>query len=602
MHLFYLYFSNYPYLYGALTDEEINEILSKFKPNLSQNDLYKIDILTYNLLINITDNLASKVDNGLSILNDELELKILQRLLIEAHCSNEILYKGYNISKLNEYYQVKNYIRDIDFCLGKAILDIIINTCNNYPLKNEIYYLYLNKEKRFYFYKSYAVQAKKQNDNKIENEQVKAINKSIKYNDTIVLGNEKYHSLIKKMNLPCENIYYLNESKFSKFFIVPKKKKKFNKCNYFIIMNDKNGNEYIETIRYISNVFGIKIATIIYIQNKNIKINKKILQNPFIHTILTYSEKDILNYYYDNFNRLKELNITYFDENEALSTKYLKINYEFPKLSETKIIKEYDNGWDMIRNLNTNIFNICNVNKIFGYIDTAYFTKEMFKVYKENNCLDLFLNYYAIYLSSEYLVEQNTSLVCLVKMFLYAYTLEEKNGKSFYLLMNNDFRSGNPEKIGRYLPMINIIYKLLKKNHLKSYSGDVYRATWFKDELINEIKPGKKMLNASLWSSSKKLSVATKFLFAYKKNILLHTKVKEGNNIDIHLEKLSQFPDEEEILLLPFCFFEVKSFTKVKKNNLEYYDLELIYCEEENKNNKLKNIKSEDVTLNFIMK
>ena len=110
------------------------------------------------------------------------------------------------------------------------------------------------------------------------------------------------------------------------------------------------------------------------------------------------------------------------------------------------------------------------------------------------------------------------------------------------------------------------------------------------------------MLNASLWSSSKKLSVAKKFLFKYKKNVLLHTNIKKGNNVDIHLEKLSAYPKEEEILFLPYCVFEIKKFKKMEENGVEYYDLELIYCEEENKNNKLKNIKSEDVTLNIIMK
>ena len=98
------------------------------------------------------------------------------------------------------------------------------------------------------------------------------------------------------------------------------------------------------------------------------------------------------------------------------------------------------------------------------------------------------------------------------------------------------------------------------------------------------------MLNTSLWSSSKKLNVAKQFLFRYTKNILLHTIVKEGSNIDIHLEKISQYPSEEEILILPFCFFEIKSFVKVKENNLEYYILELIFCEEENEINKIDNV------------
>ena len=66
------------------------------------------------------------------------------------------------------------------------------------------------------------------------------------------------------------------------------------------------------------------------------------------------------------------------------------------------------------------------------------------------------------------------------------------------------------------------------------------------------------------------------------------------------MENLSQYPGEEEILFLPYCVFEVNSFKKVKENNLEYYDLELIYCEEENKKNKLGNIKVKDISMFFI--
>ena len=86
-------------------------------------------------------------------------------------------------------------------------------------------------------------------------------------------------------------------------------------------------------------------------------------------------------------------------------------------------------------------------------------------------------------------------------------------------------------------------------------------------------------------------------MFKYKKNILLRTKVKEGCNIDIHLEKLSQYPSEEEILILPFCYFEIKGFKKIKEKDLEYYDLELIYCEEENKNNKIGDIKKHEIKI-----
>ena len=32
----------------------------------------------------------------------------------------------------------------------------------------------------------------------------------------------------------------------------------------------------------------------------------------------------------------------------------------------------------------------------------------MYKVYKENNCLDLFIKYYGNYFAGDYLIEQNT--------------------------------------------------------------------------------------------------------------------------------------------------------------------------------------------------
>ena len=595
LHILYLYFANYPYLYQVLTDEEIDSVLSKFNPDLNENDILKIEIIAINLIMKYADNLATKVKEGKSILNEILDLKILQRFLIEFYCSIEIKYKEYDISQIKEYYQVKNFLRGIDFCLGISLVDIITFYSNNYPFEKRIRNLYNNKDQRIYFCKTYSIHNLKMNDNINEDEQLKIYNKSIKYKDTLVLGDKNFHYLVSKINLPCENIIYLNEEEFSYFFQVPQKiKNKYNKTKYFIIADEKIGFKYIETIIYISNVYAINFAIIIYIQNRNVKINKQILVKPLFPTIITYNEKDILNYYADN-NNLKEINIKCRDEIEIFEKMLLLKDYHFPKIEETKIIKEEDNGWDMITNLNEEIFNLTSVWSLYGYIDLCKYNRDMYRVYEENNCLDLFINYYGNYFGGEYLVEQHPTLVSVIKMFLYAYTLQEKDGKSIYSLMNNDLRSGDSEKICRYLPVIRNIYKLLNKKYLKSYNGDIYRAAFFKDKLIDEIKPGKKMLNSSLWSSSKKLCVAKKFLHKFKKNILLHTKVKEGNNIDIHLEKISQFPREEEILLLPFCVFEVKSFEKVKENNLEYYNLELVYCEEENKSNKIENVKVENM-------
>ena len=78
------------------------------------------------------------------------------------------------------------------------------------------------------------------------------------------------------MNLPCKNIYYLNENEISNFFKKPKKiNNKYNICKYFLIANEKFGIKFLETIKYICNVFALKIVNITYIQDKNAKIDKK---------------------------------------------------------------------------------------------------------------------------------------------------------------------------------------------------------------------------------------------------------------------------------------------------------------------------------------
>ena len=66
LHLLYLYFSNYPYIYGILSDEEINQILSTFKSNINKKELESNIMSGFNSLITIVDALVFKVDKGIS--------------------------------------------------------------------------------------------------------------------------------------------------------------------------------------------------------------------------------------------------------------------------------------------------------------------------------------------------------------------------------------------------------------------------------------------------------------------------------------------------------------------------------------------------------
>lgn len=104
LHILYLYFYNYSYLYGVLTDEEISEILSQFKPDMEQIELRSIFASGYNCLINTIDDFASQVNQGISILNKKQLLKILHKILIELILSNAILFDKYDVPELIEFY------------------------------------------------------------------------------------------------------------------------------------------------------------------------------------------------------------------------------------------------------------------------------------------------------------------------------------------------------------------------------------------------------------------------------------------------------------------------------------------------------------------
>ena len=74
-------------------------------------------------------------------------------------------------------------------------------------MKGEIIKTFLNKDKRFFYFLLYQVISQEKIDNN-ESEEKKLLNNTIKYKDTVVIGDQGFHKLIKDMNLPCKNIYY----------------------------------------------------------------------------------------------------------------------------------------------------------------------------------------------------------------------------------------------------------------------------------------------------------------------------------------------------------------------------------------------------------
>ena len=98
--LLYLYFLNYPYFYGVLTDEEINEILSSFKPDTNPYILEDKIRSGFEYLSYIVEVITVKINKSISLSNLKENFKFLQNLLIETKFLFEkIIFKGTMLKK-----------------------------------------------------------------------------------------------------------------------------------------------------------------------------------------------------------------------------------------------------------------------------------------------------------------------------------------------------------------------------------------------------------------------------------------------------------------------------------------------------------------------
>ena len=235
-----------------------------------------------------------------------------------------------------------------------------------------------------------------------------------------------------------------------------------------------------------------------------------------------------------------------------------------------------EDGWNLFE-LKRESFSSKFIIKSYNFQDfIRHILGNIINAYKVHNTLEIFFKYYSNYFFLTLQPEFVVNMTAFAKMFLYAYTLEEGNpNESLYCVVNDDLRSNKPEKVNRFVELVKVIGALIKYKELKSYNGIVYRASFLKEELIKNIKIGETIINSAFWSSSKKESVAKNFLKSGHKNALIITKGELINNVDIHSEKISKYPNEEEVLFLPFCHFKIKSFEKIKEDKLTYYKLEL---------------------------
>ena len=147
------------------------------------------------------------------------------------------------------------------------------------------------------------------------------------------------------------------------------------------------------------------------------------------------------------------------------------------------------------------------MNIIFGsfhdFIDKVLFN--FYQSYEEHKSLETFFKYYSKYLCLNLQPQLIINMTAYAKMILYAYSLEQNDAnKNLYCIINDDLRSKIPQKVDRFLDLVKLIGGLIKNKSLKSFNGKLYRASFLKKELINNIKIGQTMTNSAFWSSTKK--------------------------------------------------------------------------------------------------
>ena len=240
---------------------------------------------------------------------------------------------------------------------------------------------------------------------------------------------------------------------------------------------------------------------------------------------------------------------------------------------------EKNNGWALIENENEDLIRNCTFIKHYNELyDLSFLMSYIISLFKNYSLLDLFLKKYCCYFCPD-INPRFCFDVSVAKKFIYLYTIEESpKNNSFYWIINKELRSGVQEKIAPLIEMIAYIEKEIKNKDLLSYEGTVYRGTYLTEDLINEINPGKIMINSSFWSSTKEYNIAEKFIINSGKNNALIIIDSKGNNIDVDSEKITKYQKEREVLFIPFTPFKV---IKKYKSNIKNKLINFIYLQQD---------------------
>ena len=579
--VFYYYLS---YLYSNPFTMKIKNVKKSFEISIKESELY-ISIG------NIINECYEKINRSQSIIKEEI-VKKFHELLIKF-----IYLKEKNIN----FYQYLEYLSDFDFCL--VLFLYYIDEKND--IKSNWYIYYTMYERRIINMTSY-----KENDEFINKKKSKELilnesliikySKYIKIQNLLVIYKEKnFLNFVKSIPLPY-NIKYIKRENLDDFFIDKiydiRDENNFRVMKFYVLIEIEDYNELHQIFEFYINSFGLSLVFIVFYSDNSLILKelKKILPGIFVN-----SKESISEY----FNDIETKYIpTILLSMEDIKNEMKKIDKEFLFKSTQSICEEGDNGWELMNNLNLkNIAEQCYIFRIGSNMLPADFFYGIYELYKENNILDIFLEKYIKFFFPMSCIEENNLVNTFVKQVIYCYTCEDEiKERSFYRLMNNDLRSGEINRIKRYVSLIYSIKNLILNFQISTYDDTpIFRGTQLPEEKINNMVVGNKIFNSCFCSFSKNKDIAINFIKDSdgKRNVLLISYNNKKNNVDLHKEKISRYLDEEEVLILPFSCFEIFEIIRNffdEKNKINYNIIKLKYIEENLIDDKIVNLKLYD--------
>ena len=571
-----LYIIKCPFLIETFSYEEVEKIIE-------QKIDYELLKKKYDISKNLLTFLVDSIKNNKNILIEEIDkLKNLHEFIL-----NYILITNGPSLVFKYYLSIRNMM-SIDFSLKSFFRQIYEDEIND-----EI-------EDKFYldFYSSISFEGKLKNfhsdlnyisdinDNNFDNYMFsfQEMQKIGRKKNIIIFEDKTLKKVIKSIekNLEINSIVYLEfNDKLKDDLSQHIKSDQYWKLDFIIVLNLKDSIKYYSQLHLISIELGITFSLVIFLENNNAYIHKfPLIFTSYIPIYLVNDKNEFIKLV-NEWNSIIHYT-SVLENNQLINELYDSLNIPIKKNSKM----EKNNGWALIENENEalikNSFFFKYSNAVY---DLSILTSYIIFLYKDNSLLDLFLKKYCCFFDPDNQNPRASFDVSIAKKFIYLYTIEESpKNNSFYYIINKELRSGVQEKIAPLIEMIAYIEKEIQNKDLLSYKGTVYRGTYLTEDLINEINPGKIMINSSFWSSTKDYNIAEKFILNSGKNNALIIIDSNGNNIDVELEKITRYQKEREVLFIPFTPFKV---IKKYKSNIGKELINFIILQQDlNSNNK----------------